>query len=98
VGCRCCAAKRSANDQAEHSLPAEGEQEESPTACFCNSPVKAADIVQVDHELLSSPIWTIVDTQPRLSVEYVLTVSRELRPPTTDSGMGLRLAVQSLLL
>lgn len=99
VGCRCCQAKRlSAQDHADRNLPADRGQEESHTACFCKSPVKTADSVQTDNELVSSPIWTIVDTRPQLSVENVSAVSSELRPPTNESGMGLRLAVQSLLL
>lgn len=97
IGCRCCQAKRAAHNRDDHTPPANGERE-SHTGCFCNSPVKVADSVQANHELVSSPIWTIIETQPQLSVESVAMVSSEFRPPSNDAGIGLRLAVQSLLL
>ena len=99
VRCRCCQAKRLAtHDQADRNLPVDSEQEKSDTACFCNTPVKVADSVRADQELVSIPIWTIVEAQPQISAEHATTISSELRPPKNDSGMGLRLAVQSLLL
>jgi hypothetical protein len=99
VGCRCCQAKRlAAQSEAERHLPADSEQEESHTTCFCKSAVKTVDSLQADQELVSSPIWTIVEDQPLLLAEDVTTISSELRPPKYASGMGLRLAVQSLLL
>jgi hypothetical protein len=99
VGCRCCAAKRLAQqNKQQRQLPANDERSESQTPCFCNSPVRAADAVQTDHDLVVSPLWTIVQPGPQLTMESVALVSGQLRPPLEDSGMGLRLVVQSLLL
>jgi hypothetical protein len=93
VGCRCCQHKRCS----ENSLPTE-EQNESETACFCNSPVIAAVSTQVNQDIFSSQVWTIVELPAQQSVVYASTASNERWSPDDESGMGLRIAVQSLLL
>jgi hypothetical protein len=99
VKCRCCEAKRLAEQSKQgERFPAEEDQNRSQTGCFCNSPVKNADAVQADQDLAVSPIWTIAETPSQLTVESVAIVSGQLRPPIEDAGKGLRLVVQSLLL
>src|SRR6187402_1249566 len=98
VGCKCCQAKRLAQQNRHDQQTPADERDESHTACFCKSPVTTADVVQVDQDVFSSPIWMIAEIQPRLSVEYLATIASDHRPPMSDTGSGLRIAVQSLLL
>ena len=93
VGCRCCDHKRCA----ESSLPTE-EQDESGTACFCHSPVIAATVTQLNQDIFSSQIWTIVESPSQPAVVFASIVSNEHWPLADKSGMGLRIVVQSFLL
>ena len=92
VGCRCCQQKRSS----EKGLPVRGE-DQSDTACFCNSPVISVGAIQVDQDIFSSQIWTIVELPAQQAMVCASTVSNEHWSPC-ESGWNLRLAVQSLLL
>ena len=92
-GCRCCQHKRCS----ENSLPTK-EQDESEIACFCNSPVISAATAQINQDIFSSQVWTIVELPPQLSIVYASAVSNERWSPDDQSGMSLRIAVQSLLL
>lgn len=93
MGCRCCQHDRCS----EEGLPAR-DQDQSNTTCFCNSPVIAAAAIQVDQDIFSSQIWTIVEFPSQQPVVCASTVSDEHRFPGNESGRNLRLAVQSLLL
>lgn len=93
VGCRCCQHKQSA----EKSLPSE-EQNDSDTACFCNSPVIAAASTQLNQDIFSSQVWTIVELPSQQAVVDASAISNERWSPGDESGIGLRIAVQSLLL
>ncbi|WP_425619139.1 hypothetical protein NA78x_002874 [Anatilimnocola sp. NA78] len=93
VGCRCCQHERCS----EEGLPAK-DQDQSDTACFCNSPVISAAAIQVDQDIFSSQIWTIVELPPQRGVVCASTVLDEHWSPGNVSGRDLRLAVQSLLL
>ena len=92
MGCRCCQHDRCS----EEGLP-EKDQDQSDTACFCNSPVISASVIEVDQDVFSSQIWTIVEL-PQQAVVCASTVSDEHGSPRNESGRDLRLAVQSLLL
>ena len=92
MGCRCCQHNRCS----EEGLPAR-DQDQSDTACFCNSPVITVAAIQVDLDVFSSQIWTIVEL-PQQAVVCASTVSDEHWSPRNESGRNLRLAVQSLLL
>ena len=92
MGCRCCQHDRCSDE----GLPAR-DQDQSDTACFCNSPVTTVAAIQVDLDVFSSQIWTIVEL-PQQAVVCLSTVSDEHWSPRNESGRNLRLAVQSLLL
>ena len=93
VGCRCCQHKRCA----EMSLPAQ-EQEKSSTACFCNSPVVPAASLHVDLDVFAARLVAIVEVPPQQTVVVAAMDSNEHWSPGGESGMGLRISVQSFLL
>ena len=93
VGCRCC----QHDHCSEEGLPAR-DQDQSDTACFCNSPVITAAAIQIDQDVFSSQAWTMVELQSQQAVVCASTVSDEHRSPGNESGRDLRLAIQSLLL
>lgn len=93
AGCRCCQRKQSASE----NLPC-NEQQDSGTECFCNSPVNTIQAVQVEPDTHSFSIWTMVTLPPQLCVNGDATLDTRQWRPGDGSGMGLRLAVQSLLL
>ncbi|WP_425614242.1 hypothetical protein NA78x_004107 [Anatilimnocola sp. NA78] len=94
VGCRCCQRKQSNHE----SLPGNGEQDGACNECFCNSPVNTISAVEVEQDVHSLAIWTVVESRPQARAigESIIETWRWL--PGDGSGMSLRLAVRSLLL
>ena len=94
VGCRCCHRKQSTRE----NLPSNGEQERSCTDCFCNSPVNTIGVVEVEQDVHSLAIWTMVESRPQSRAIGASIIETWRWLPGDGSGMSLRLAVRSLLL
>ncbi|WP_254511475.1 hypothetical protein [Anatilimnocola floriformis] len=93
VGCRCCQREQTVPD----NLPSD-EQQDTGTECFCKSQFNTIQAVEVEQDIHSLAIWTMVESPPQLCANGDAALDTRQWRPGFGSGMGLRLAVQSLLL
>lgn len=92
--CSCCDAVPTTSP----SVPCEQEDDDGCGVCFCNSATSPVGYYDLSLILDSHAIWTLVELQQPLQVAPCTTTFRTPWHPGDATGIGLRLAVQSLLL
>jgi hypothetical protein len=91
--CSCCPSGRTSQES-----PSEQGETEDCGVCFCNSGASTSVSSELGLILDSHAIWTVADSRQPLQEALDSTTLRTSWLPGDDTGLGLRLAVHSLLL
>lgn len=92
--CSCCPARQTSQE----SVPSDQGEGEGCGVCFCNGAASTSIHCDLSLVLDSHAIWTAVDLRQPLQAAMDSTALRAPWLPGDGTGIGLRLAVQSLLL